>query len=148
VEQKLLIALLLSLIFSEATMSQAVSEAFWASFRGAGLFTAGGIAAMAEAGSLAVLKVVNSIETEETVLKQLSTITTLALAAIALGSALIVSAAASITGGYLLAGAAGLLMTADMAEKFYLVASLAIAAYTFYLHYNAFHWAFTPYTLE
>jgi len=129
-------------------MSQVVSEAFWTSFRGAGLLAAGGVAAMAEAGSLAVLKVVNSFDPEETVLRQLTTITCVALAAIALGSALIVSAVASITGGYILAGAASLFLTAEIAEKFYLIASLAIAAYTFHLHYNAFHWAYTPYSLE
>jgi hypothetical protein len=125
-----------------------VGEAFWVSFRGAGLLATGGIAAMAEAGSLACLKVVNSIKTEETALKQMQTVTCLALAAIALGSALLVSAAASITGSYLIAGAAGLILSAEVAEKIYLLACLGIAAYSFFLHAKVFHWAYTPYKLE
>jgi hypothetical protein len=129
------------------TISQQAEGAFWSTFKGAGYMTVGGIAMMTEAASLFSLKLINSINTEEMVLRQLQNITCIALAAIAIGTALIVTLSSSVIASSLFAGAASLVFSLELAEKLSVLASLAFAAYTFFLHYNAFHWAFTPYTL-
>lgn len=125
-------------------MSEAITNGVWTAFRGAGLLTIGGLAALTEAGTLLTLKIVGLTDPIDPTLQQIRLITLVACTAIALGAALLVTAALSVTGGYLLAGAAALVLPAEVAEKFYLIATLAVAAYTFYCHYCAYQWSRQP----
>ena len=112
-------------------------------FKGAGLCAAVGVAVVAEAGTLLTLKVLNSVDMDNENFRTMQQIGRIALMALALGSALIVSAGISASGAFLVSGMADLVFTAENADLFCKVFALAIAAYTFYRHYCAFQWACT-----
>lgn len=129
-------------------VSQPAEATFWSTFKGAGYLTMGGIAMMGEAASLVSLKLINSMNTEETVLRQLQNITCIAIGAIALGAALVVHVSSCAIASQLFTGAASLLFSAEITGVLSFIEQLAFSVYSVYLHINGFQWALTPYSID